>query len=97
MLPTIEDSERFKKEYNDFKTRINNITDNNRLKTELLSKLNDLLKEVRYIDSQHLDILMAKQLPSIVDDTRSKLLELRQSIDKNLSNYEKSKQQMIKG
>jgi hypothetical protein len=96
MLPTIENSERFKTEYNDFKTRINNITDNDRLRTELLSKLNDLLKEVRYIDSQHLDVLMNKQLPSIVTDTRSKLLELRQSIDRNLSTYEKSKQPMIK-
>jgi hypothetical protein len=92
MLPTIENSERFKTEYNNFKTRISDITDNDRLKSELSDKLNDLFKEVRYVDSQHMDVFMNKQLPSIVEDTRSKMLELRQSIDKSLSNYEKSKQ-----
>jgi len=96
MLPTIENSERFKTEYNNFKTRINDITDNDRLKSELSDKLNDLLKEVRYVDSQHMDILMAKQLTNIVEDTRSKMLELRQAIDRSLSNYEKTKQ-AIKG
>jgi flagellar biosynthesis chaperone FliJ len=96
MLPTIENSDRFKTEYNNFKTRISDITDNDRLKSELSDKLNDLLKEVRYVDSQHMDVFMNKQLPSIVEDTRSKMLELRQSIDKSLSNYEKSKQ-AIKG
>jgi chemotaxis regulatin CheY-phosphate phosphatase CheZ len=96
MLPTIENSERFKTEYNNFKTRINDITDNDRLRSELSDKLNDLLKEVRYVDSQHMDILMAKQLTNIVEDTRSKMLELRQAIDRSLSNYEKSKQ-AIKG
>jgi chemotaxis regulatin CheY-phosphate phosphatase CheZ len=96
MLPTIEHSERFKTEYNNFKTRINDITDNDRLRSELTDKLNDLLKEVRYVDSQHMDILMAKQLTNIVEDTRSRMLELRQAIDRSLSNYEKSKQ-AIKG
>jgi chemotaxis regulatin CheY-phosphate phosphatase CheZ len=96
MLPTIENSERFKTEYNNFKTRISDITDNDRLRLELSDKLNDLLKEVRYVDSQHMDILMAKQLTNIVEDTRSRMLELRQAIDRSLSNYEKSKQ-AIKG
>jgi chemotaxis regulatin CheY-phosphate phosphatase CheZ len=96
MLPTIENSERFKTEYNNFKTRISDITDNDRLRLELSDKLNDLLKEVRYVDSQHMDILMAKQLTNIVEDTRSRMLELRQTIDRSLSNYEKTKQS-IKG
>jgi chemotaxis regulatin CheY-phosphate phosphatase CheZ len=96
MLPTIEHSERFKTEYNNFKTRISDITDNDRLRSELTDKLNDLLKEVRYVDNQHMDILMAKQLTNIVEDTRSRMLELRQAIDRSLSNYEKSKQ-AIKG
>jgi hypothetical protein len=39
---------------------------------------------------------MAKQLTNIVEDTRSRMLELRQAIDRSLSNYEKSKQ-AIKG
>jgi hypothetical protein len=39
-----------------------------------------------------MDVFMNKQLPSIVEDTRSKMLELRQAIDRSLSSYEKSKQ-----
>lgn len=90
MLPTIENSDRFKNEYNSFRDRISKITNNDRLKGDLSDKLNKLLKEVRALDRQHLDVLMSKQLPNIVADSRTTLTELRQSIDKALTSYEQT-------
>jgi hypothetical protein len=90
MLPTLENSERFKTEFNDWRSRINNVT-NDRVKTELNEKLNQLLREVRAVDQQHRDILMAKQLPNMIADSRTTLTDLRQSITRQLEDYEKIK------
>jgi hypothetical protein len=90
MLPTLENSERFKTEFNDWRSRINNVT-NDRVKTELNEKLNQLLREVRAVDQQHKDILMAKQLPNMIADSRTTLTDLRQSITRQLEDYEKIK------
>ena len=90
MLPTLENSERFKTEFNDWRSRINNVT-NDRVKTELNEKLNQLLREVRAVDQQHRDIMMAKQLPNMIADSRTTLTDLRQSITRQLEDYEKIK------
>ncbi len=90
MLPTLENSERFKTEFNDWKLRVSNIT-NDRIRGELNDKLTQLLREVRAVDQQHKDVLMAKQLPNMITDSRSKLLEIRQSIARQLEDYEKVK------
>lgn len=90
MLPTLENSERFKTEFNDWKSRISDIT-NERIKGELNDKLNQLLREVRAVDQQHRDVLMAKQLPNMISDSRNKLTEIRQSIVRQLEDYEKIK------
>jgi len=90
MLPTLENSERFKTEFNDWRSRINNVT-NDRVKTELNEKLNQLLREVRAVDQQHRDVLMAKQLPNMISDSRNTLSEIRQSIARQLEDYEKVK------
>lgn len=83
MLGSLENSERFKKEYRDFSDRISKLTDEN-LKKELSQKLTELLREVRYIDKQHEDIYVQKAIPATVPDSRSKLTELRRFIDKRL-------------
>jgi len=88
MLPTLENSERFKTEFNDWRSRISNIT-NDRIRTELNEKMTQLLREVRSVDQQHRDILMAKQLPNMIADSRTTLTEIRQSIVRQLEDYEK--------
>ena len=82
MLPTIENSEVFKKEYRMFSEKISLIQDEN-TKKELSGKLIELLKEVRYIDSQHKDTFN-KNIASIVPESRTKLMELRRYLDKRL-------------
>jgi hypothetical protein len=90
MLPTLENSERFKTEFNDWKSRIDKIT-NDRVKSELNNKMTQLLREVRAVDQQHRDVLMAKQLPNMIADSRNTLSEIRQSIARQLEDYEKVK------
>jgi hypothetical protein len=90
MLPSLETSERFKKEFDDFKLRISKVT-NESLKKELNEKLFQLLREVRNIDDQHKDLLSTGQLPtSLIPETRDRLSEVRKYIARRLEDYEKS-------
>jgi hypothetical protein len=86
MLNTIENSEVFKKEFTMFSEKISRIQ-NESVKKELISKLNDLLKEVRQIDSQHRDIFDKKTIPSTVPESRTKLMELRRHLDTKLKEF----------
>jgi hypothetical protein len=86
MLNTIENSEVFKKEFRMFSEKIASIKDETARK-ELSSKLTELLKEVRNIDSQHRDMFDKKTIPATVPDSRSKLMELRRHLDKRLKEF----------
>ena len=86
MLNTIENSEIFKKEFTTFSEKISRIQ-NETVKKELSSKLNELLKEVRQIDSQHRDIFDKKTISSTVPESRSKLMELCRHLDTRLKEF----------
>lgn len=89
MLPTLENSEKFKTEFNNFKSKISEIT-NDAVKKDLNEKLTQLLREVRFIDMQHQELLMRKEIPSMVPDSRSKLSEVRKYIIKKLEDWDRS-------
>lgn len=89
MLPTLENSEKFKTEFNNFKSKISEIT-NESVKKDLNEKLTQLLREVRFIDMQHQELLMRKEIPSMVPDSRSKLSEVRKYIIKKLEDWDRS-------
>ena len=86
MLNTIENSEVFKKEFTMFSEKISRIQ-NETVKKELSLKLNDLLIEVRQIDSQHRDIFDKKTISSTVPESRTKLMELRRHLDTKLKEF----------
>ena len=86
MLNTIENSEVFKKEFTMFSEKIS-LIQNETAKKELSSKLNELLKEVRHIDSQHRDIFNKHTIPSTIPESRSKLVELRRYLDTRLQEF----------
>ena len=69
-----------------FSEKISRIQDEN-VKKELSSKLTELLREVRNLDSQHREIFDKKTIPSTVPDLRSKLLEIRRYLDKRLKEF----------
>ena len=89
MLPTLENSEKFKTEFNNFKTQISQIT-NESVKKDLNDKLNELLKNVREIDNQHKDMFVRQQLPMGTKDTRDKILEVRTYIVRHLTDWNDS-------
>lgn len=90
MLQTLEKSEKFQNEYNLFKEKIENI-DNDKIKNDLNILLTKLLSEVRAIDNQHRSIYERRYQPSMTDDSRSKIIEIRKKISKTLDDWEKSK------
>lgn len=89
MLPTLENSEKFKTEFNNFKERISQIT-NESVKKDLNSKLTELLREVRSIDQQHVNMFMSKELPNMIPESRSKLSEVRNYIISRLTDWDRS-------
>ena len=89
MLPTLENSEKFKTEFNNFKEKISQIT-NETVKKDLNSKLTELLREVRLIDQQHVNMFMNKDLTNTRPDSRSKLSEVRTYIINRLNDWDRS-------
>jgi hypothetical protein len=89
MLPTLENSEKFKTEFNNFREKISQIT-NESVKKDLNGKLTELLREVRTIDQQHHTMFMSKELPNMIPETRSKLSEVRNYIISKLNDWDRS-------
>ena len=89
MLPTLENSEKFKTEFNNFRERISQIT-NEQVKTDLNKKLTEMLREVRAIDQQHVNMFMSKELSNMIPESRSKLAEVRTYIISRLSDWDRS-------
>ena len=63
---------------------------NESLRNDLNQKLLELLREVRTIDTQHQDLLLRKDLPALVPETRSRLMEVRKYIIKRLDEYDRA-------
>ena len=91
MLPTLENSEKFKTEFNNFRERISQIT-NESVKKDLNGKLTELLREVRSIDQQHMNMFTSKELSTMIPESRSKLAEVRNYIISRLNDWDRSKQ-----
>lgn len=79
-------SERFLKEYEDFKTRISKVSDPGK-KAELTQLLNQLVSEVKSIDNKHGEISMAGRLPGAVTDLRENLTNIRKALVNKLQGY----------
>lgn len=79
----IEQSERFINEYNDFKNKINQISDD-RQRNELLGLLKQLLENVRKLDQQHQQLLVERRLPSTSENIKHDIVNIRKSIYKRL-------------
>lgn len=94
MLPTLENSEKFKTEFNNFKSKIDSIPNEN-LRKDLSNKLIELLREVRSIDQQHNNMFMTKDLPSLLPESRSKLAEVRNYIISRLGDWDRANQSKL--
>lgn len=85
----LEKSERFKNEYNSFKEKIDAVQ-NEAVKTELNSLLNQLVAEVKAIDRQHYELSTSFKVSNNMADHKTNLLEIRKKIASKLENFKNS-------
>ena len=86
----LEKSENFQKEYNAFNEKISAIS-NELVRLELQGMLQNLLKEVKYIDQQHQDLSLNNRLPSGAIDTRQNIVLIRKQLINKLRDWKEVK------
>lgn len=84
----ISKSERFLKEYNEFKDNISKI-ENDEVKKELNLLLDKLVAEVKSIDRLHENLLLTRRLATDDNGKRETVLTLRKKISQRLEEYKK--------
>jgi len=82
----LEKSENFQKEYNTFNEKISAVS-NESVRLELQGMLQNLLKEVKYIDQQHQDLSLNNRLPSGAIDTRQNIILIRKNLMNKLRDW----------
>lgn len=86
---TILKSERFQKEYTEFSSQIENIT-NESVKAELKGLLTQLVNEVRAIDAQAQEFMLGQKPVQASAETRNSISEIRMKITRKLSDYKET-------
>ncbi len=76
----LQRTERFQQDVKDYLKKIDNMPDGQD-KLEAKKLLNDLIYEVKNMDNMYMDMVYAKQLPSLGDDIRDKILSIRKSLN----------------
>ena len=79
----LTDNERFKDDIKKYAAAIDGIEDQ-QLKSQTTKLLNDLIYAVKDIDSRHIDMIYAKQLPSMGNEIREKITQIRRQLDTRL-------------
>lgn len=78
---SLEKSPRFQEDYSRYKTKIDKIK-NPKVKADAESLLKTLVREVKGISEQHSMLNMKNSLSSMIDDSRSKISEIRKKLDR---------------
>lgn len=86
---SIEKSDQFQKEMNDFKLRTSKLGTSSD-KELIESMIANLTKSVKLLDQQHNDFPLSNRMPPIVLETRENINNLRQNIHKKLKDLESS-------
>jgi hypothetical protein len=76
----LEHSEQFKKDLLKYRAAVNRMS-TAALKGRLEYLIQNLLSEIRYLDSQHDELNVSKTLPSTIVDSRSKISDIRSQIE----------------
>jgi hypothetical protein len=76
----LQHNERFQNDLNRFQTAIDKIT-NSQEKLAATKLLNDLVYEVKNMDNMYMDMIYAKQLPSMGNEIRDKISSIRKRLE----------------
>jgi len=79
----LQNTERFKTDLARYNDAIDKIT-NDQEKLEAKRLLNDLIYEVKNMDNMYVDMIYAKQLPTMGNEMREKILGIRKKLDSKL-------------
>jgi len=85
-MVSLEKSEKFQKEYNEWKAVAESM-ENMRAKAELYNLLEQLSKMVKKIDVEHVKLATQHTMPDIINDSRQQLFDLRSKIQKIVKDY----------
>lgn len=79
----LQRTERFQEDIKRYSNAIEALTDEH-LKLESKRLLNDLVYEVKNMDNMYLDMVYAKQLPSLGNEMREKITSIRKKLEEKL-------------
>jgi len=79
----LTDNERFKDDIKKYTAAIDGIEDQ-QLKSQATKLLNDLIYAVKDIDNRHIDMIYARQLPSMGNEIREKITQIRRQLDQKI-------------
>jgi hypothetical protein len=77
-------NERFQSEYRSWRIKVDSMSDCNQ-KTELLELLNKLVNEVKKLDTFHEELVRSHSLPMGLDESKSRIAEIRKKIQKRIN------------
>jgi hypothetical protein len=81
----LQNTERFKTDLARYVDAIDKIS-NEQEKLAATKMLNDLIYEVKNMDNMYVDMIYAKQLPTMGNEMRDKIVMLRKQLDNKLKN-----------
>lgn len=76
-------STRFQEDCEKYRTAIDSMPDGP-AKQESQQLLNNLISEIKKLDSMHMEMIYARQMPSMGSDMRQDILVLRKKLDSKL-------------
>jgi hypothetical protein len=80
----LQNTERFKTDLARYNDAIDKIV-NEQEKLAAKKLLNDLIYEVKNMDNMYVDMIYAKQLPTMGNEMRDKIISLRKQLDQKIS------------
>ena len=83
---SLYNSEKFQKELKTYKEQIEKISDDT-VKKNVENLISKLISEVKRLDSQHEEMIINRQMSSSGQDFKTKITEIRKSIDKKLKDW----------
>lgn len=81
-------SEKFITEYKQWYDRAVKV-ENEEAKKSLILLLQNLVEEVKTIDSKHQDLFTTHRIPTNVDENKQKIIDIRKKIEKKLAECER--------
>jgi hypothetical protein len=84
-MAIIQNHPRFKKDYEYYLTKIQEIPEGE-FKQEVTQLLNKLVAEVKKLDNMHMEMIYARQMPSMGTDMKQDIITLRKKLDSKLRN-----------